>query len=399
MCLEVILSSARTLTPAVLFCALGGVRAGAQSRGPVTIVARVVDSAQVPVAGADVSAIHDLTQVAAAGATDARGERVLRVNGQFPAYEIVVRKLGYSRASRFVQVGNRDSISVRITLTRVSQRLDTIRVSAEQNRSRARTTIDADAIAASDRPLFDAIDVIEKLRPNMTLEPADITGNCKPAKNLFVNGVLVASQPTGPGVMGRTPRTTVDGSRAASIGVPHARIGAALAAASDDALLALGTIKPEHIEAIEYRNCTQASVGRLHDESALFVVLKEGVQFTLGRGSYVISAARQDSVLRASTRRPPALPSAEVLTPSWRLRILGIFDAESGAPLDSVTITEVATGTRTFTSSSGTVSLVFMQDGAGRLAFSKAGFKPDTISVRIAPADTLPITAVLIRAP
>ncbi|MEO7457422.1 MAG: carboxypeptidase-like regulatory domain-containing protein [Gemmatimonadaceae bacterium] len=365
-------------------------RAAAQA--PVVVTVTVVDSARAPVAGADVSIVRSLKDVVASGATDARGRRTLRITERLASYEVVVRKLGYARASRFVPARG-DSLDVLITLVPLTQRLDAVRVTADQDRSRERTHIDADAIAATNRPLFDAIDVIEKLRPNMTLEPPDITGNCVPAKNLFINGVLVAQSAP----VNKVARRNV---RGADIGASRARIGAALSSAPDDAILALNTIKPEHIEAIEYRNCTQVSVGRLHDESALFIVLKEGVQFKLGTGSYVVSAATQDSVMKSIMRTPRPQPSAQVITvspPGYRNRILGVFDAVSGAPVDSVAITEVATGVTARTSVTGTVSLAFMQDGAGRLAFSKPGYRPDTLAIRIAPSDTMPITAVLIR--
>ena len=266
-------------------------RARAQVTNPVTIRVRVVDSARAPIANADVAVVHGLNDVLASGTTDRNGVLRLRPAQREDNYQIVVRKLGYARGSRFLLAGQSDSLNVDVTLSRAVQRLDTVKVVAEVNRTRERTFIDADAIAASDRPLFDAVDVIEKLRPNMTIEPPnDVSGHCLPARNLWVNGVRVAYTPPGMVIVDRRQVS------------PLARPARALRTAPPDAIVALSSIKPEHIASIDYRNCFSTTVNKVGGESALYVTLKDGIAFRLGVGSYVITAAEQDSILKAVTR-------------------------------------------------------------------------------------------------
>ena len=284
----------RVLARALCMTTALSVASRGQLASPVAIHVHVVDSAHAPIANADVAVVHGLNDVLAAGQTDRNGLLLLRFSRHEDNYQVVVRKLGYARASKFVLAGQSDSLSIDVTLSKASQRLDTVKVIAEVNRTRERTFIDADAIAASGRPLFDAVDVIEKLRPNMTVEPPDATGQCLPARNLWVNGVRVAWR--FPSV---STRTRAGGVRAE---VPLARPGRALRAASDDEILALASIKPEHIASIEYRNCFSTTVNKIGGESALYVILKDGIAFRMGVGSYVITAAEQDSILKAITR-------------------------------------------------------------------------------------------------
>jgi hypothetical protein len=260
----------------------------AQVSSPVTIRVHVVDSASVPVENADVSIVKGLKEVVTAGTTDRNGVYVLHVDVREDSYQLVVRKIGFARGSRFLLADSSDNMRAEIVLSRAVQRLDPVKVTAEVNRTRERTFIDADAIAASDRPLFDAIDIIEKLRPDMTTEP---TG-CTRIKALWVNGVRVAYKGPGPALGNRRdiPAT--------------ARPGHVMMAAPPDAIVALAEIKPEHIASIEYRNCFDKTVAKVGGESALFVVLKDGVAFRRGEGSFVVSPAQQDSILKSVTRTP-----------------------------------------------------------------------------------------------
>lgn len=367
---------------AIALCAAVAAPAGAQTRGPVMIRVRVVDTVNTPIATADVSVVRGLNEVLATGTTDRTGVKVLRLDTRADDYQVIARKVGFARASKFLFAERADTLRVDIVMSRLAQQLDTVKVTAEMSKTRQRRFIDADAIAASSRALFDAIDVIEKLRPGMTIEPPDFSGRCQSAKNLWVNGVRVTVTPTQfVTVIQRGVRTTV----------PRARVGAALQSASDDAVFALSTIKPEHIASIEYHDCNDVSVEKIGGESAIFVVLKDGVYFRLGKGSYVISPAAQDSALKAIVRTPDAALER------FRLRILGLFDADTFLPIDSADVVEVSTGTRALTSETGTVSLAFMQTGGGLLRLTKAGYRSDTITVTLSPRDTNPLTLVLYR--
>src|SRR5471032_2461210 len=75
--------------------------AGAQVTSSIAIRVRVVDSAHVPIANADVAVVHGLNDVLAAGATNRDGVLLLRPSLREDNYQVVVRKLGYDRASKF----------------------------------------------------------------------------------------------------------------------------------------------------------------------------------------------------------------------------------------------------------------------------------------------------------
>ena len=54
-------------------------------------------------------------------------------------------------------------------------------------------------------------------------------------------------------------------------------------------------------------------------------------------------------------------------------------------------------GTTAMTTKTGTVSLLFLPEGGGLVPVRKLGFEPQTFMVPISPADTAPVTVVLVR--
>jgi hypothetical protein len=259
-----------------------------------------------------------------------------------------------------------------------------MRVTAEQSIKFKRTHLGADDIAASKHYMLDAIDAIENLRPDMTLEPPDFVGACRKASTLFVNGKRFYFPPlTSPGV----PRGAV--SMMARFGAPSARPKNALAGAPADVIVMLNSIKPEHIEAIEYHDCMDNSVQG--GQSALFVTLKEGVGFSYAGGSYVMP----DSTAQNIARRIGLVPSAPPPIDRYRLRLLGVFDASNGQPVENATVSDIASGASTLTSATGSVLLAFLSPGLNHVIISSPSFKTDTLTVNISPADTVPLTVVL----
>ena len=85
--------------------------------------------------------------------------------------------------------------------------------------------------------------------------------------------------------------------------------------------------------------------------------------------------------------------------PRYRYRLLGVFDEATGAPIDSVQVEDMLSGTSSVTSSTGTVSLFFLPDGGSLVRLRKIGYEPQTMMVAIAPADTTPLTMLLAKAP
>src|SRR5476651_227865 len=74
-----------------------------------------------------------------------------------------------------------------------------------------------------------------------------------------------------------------------------------------------------------------------------------------------------------------------------RARLLGVYYELSAEPVDGVRASDVMNGTSMLTSSTGTVSLVFMPDGGGLVRLQKIGYETQTFFVAISPSDTAPL--------
>lgn len=81
---------------------------------------------------------------------------------------------------------------------------------------------------------------------------------------------------------------------------------------------------------------------------------------------------------------------------AFRYRLLGVFE-ESGEPLEGVEVSDVLTGNKSLTTATGTVSLLFLPEGASFVRLRKVGYSVQTFPVTISPADTSAITVILER--
>ena len=81
-----------------------------------------------------------------------------------------------------------------------------------------------------------------------------------------------------------------------------------------------------------------------------------------------------------------------------RIRIVGVFDRQTGEPIDGVEVRDLATGLSALTTRTGTVALL-LDDTLGTLVnIKKIGFTPQTIMVGTALKDTIPLTIDMLRA-
>lgn len=87
-------------------------------------------------------------------------------------------------------------------------------------------------------------------------------------------------------------------------------------------------------------------------------------------------------------------PAGEKL-PAYRARVLGVYNAQTGDPVEGAEVVDLFSKTKAVTTSTGTVSLAFLSEGGAMLRIQKIGFEPYTQVVEITPADTMPSTILL----
>lgn len=108
-------------------------------------------------------------------------------------------------------------------------------------------------------------------------------------------------------------------------------------------------------------------------------------------GQYQVSLAMLLLSLAAAN-----LPAQNVV-PSYRARLLGVFDETTGEPVEGVRVLDLVSGSSVQTTSTGTVSLRFLPEGGSLVRLTKVGYQPRTMTVAISPSDTTPITLVMAR--
>jgi hypothetical protein len=84
-------------------------------------------------------------------------------------------------------------------------------------------------------------------------------------------------------------------------------------------------------------------------------------------------------------------------TAEHHVRILGVYDQDSGDAVEGVRVSDLLSGTYATTTQTGTVALSFLPDGGGLVRIQKVGFLPQTLFVSMTPADTAPLTLILAR--
>ena len=382
-------------------------------RPPLVIEVRVVDTAGLPVDGADVGVIRGIADSRASGSTDARGHVSLTVSAAEGDYQLVVRKIGFLRSDRFFHAGT-VALAFDIRMQRAVQTLAPVRVTERENVKRKSYFIDADEIAKHADELIDATDILKKLRPDMIcgrscfpLQAAAATARTPVRKcpglalsqrrvcpvdntppslstNVWVNGVLIRM--VVPDAVCQVGRRGI------------------LAGLSAGTMQVLCEIQPEHIEQITYADEFDTSVGKNHSDSAIFIVLKTGVAYEPGAKSYVVDGMapkKNAPVARAQVGDSSrvALDSTTAKLPSYRYRLLGVFDEETGDAIQDARVIDSNTGTYMNSSPTGTVSLFYLSEGRSLVRITKDGYTDLTVTVEIGPTVTEPLTLTMKKKP
>jgi hypothetical protein len=95
---------------------------------------------------------------------------------------------------------------------------------------------------------------------------------------------------------------------------------------------------------------------------------------------------------------PPVTPQTNAKAIAYRYRLLGVYDEQSGDPVEGVEVSDVLNGNGSLTSNTGTLSLFFLPDGGGMVRLRKVGYISQMMTVSITPADTAPVTVLMTRA-
>ena len=117
---------------------------------------------------------------------------------------------------------------------------------------------------------------------------------------------------------------------------------------------------------------------------------------TYRAGLVAIGLALTAAVDGGAQGAPPHPVVAEQLAP-YRHRLLGVYDEQTGTPVEGADVIDVMLGNSMRTTSTGTVALVFLPDGGGLVRVRKVGYQPQTIMAAITESDTIPITLLLKR--
>jgi hypothetical protein len=105
------------------------------------------------------------------------------------------------------------------------------------------------------------------------------------------------------------------------------------------------------------------------------------------------------AVALPSVASPRALvaqsPGAAASLAPYRHRLLGVFDGQTGEPIEGAQVTDALNKVSALTTKTGTVTLAFLPDGGSLVRIQKLGYEPATILAAISPSDTVPLTVVL----
>jgi carboxypeptidase family protein len=90
-----------------------------------------------------------------------------------------------------------------------------------------------------------------------------------------------------------------------------------------------------------------------------------------------------------------AIAQGSAQTAASSPRLLGVYDGDTGLPVEGAQVTDVGRQLTALTSKTGTVSLRFLADGESLVRIRKVGYEAVHLVVTISPADTVPVTVVL----
>jgi hypothetical protein len=263
----------------VLFAALFSGRRGASQSVP----AEKRITIHVGVVGSDGSALRDVNVAVSrekigallSGRTNDAGLHVFKTSLQPGAYTLLARRPGFLPGEARFDVGNADSISVVVRLT-ASPAAELAPVVVEARRSNYVLT--RSDMLASGRQIRDAFEALRKLRPSMLYDKDRCRAEV--VDNVWINGRRVLFMAKQVPVFGASTFRSVGAMRVTTSGG-----GSRSEPPAVDSVLA--SIRAEHVEEIRLVNCWDTSLPGMGSNNALYVALKQGIDWDWKRGSFV----------------------------------------------------------------------------------------------------------------
>lgn len=112
--------------------------------------------------------------------------------------------------------------------------------------------------------------------------------------------------------------------------------------------------------------------------------------------AFAASARAQDTGARPAGSSAAKTDSTG--TVRAHLRVVGVFDEESGDPLEGVDVTDFFTGITARTTKTGTMALILGDTTGTLVRLKKVGYQPITMPVGTALRDSTPLTVLMLRA-
>lgn len=232
------------------------------------VVVRVVAPDSTAIPGVNVAISRSDRGAILVGRTDATGTHSFRVRLDPGAYSVLARRPGFSKAEERLTFGLADTLHVELTLQpRNATELARVRVEARPSSY----VLSSAQIAASGRPIRDAFEAVQKLRPRMLYDRDRCKGEA--VQNVWINGERVLFMAYNAIVL--PPATLVDA---------RSRLRPRQPVAVDSVL---ASVRSEHLLEIRLVNCWDNSFPGTGAKNALYVALRPGVDWSWKRGSFV----------------------------------------------------------------------------------------------------------------
>lgn len=251
----------------------GWLRAQVQ-RDSVAVVVTVSTASGTPIPAVDIAISKAPIGAILARRTNETGSATFLVERSNVRHLILARKFGWTPTEHPIALATGDSIRVRLHLEPAAADLKGVVVEAKA----PHYVLLESEIAASRRPVRDALEALQKLKPSMLYDRDRCPGEV--VDNVWINGrrVLFMASNT-PILGGRSSRT---------IGTVRIRTQGARAGAEPPAVdSVLASIRAEHVQDIRLVNCWDTSLPGVGSNNALYVALKPGVDWDWRRGSFV----------------------------------------------------------------------------------------------------------------